>query len=501
MRRYCLFGITLNVTLLATASLAQEADSSLPSPVTPVIELQDVHPNNWAFSSLQQLQERYQCLQGYPDQTFRGEKAITRYEFAAFLNRCLSELEENITSEEQAMIERLEREFIRELAILRGKVDAVTARVRESEITQFSTNTKLRGVVNFVATNSSQTEENQEIVFQTRTRLNFESSFTGRDRLLTRLTGGNSITPDLASGSSEFTQTHQWRGNSDNELFLDKLTYRFPLSDKTFAIVSATGGEHRDYNLAANPFFDDGNAGTTTLSTFAQRNPILSLGGGTGIALSQEITPSILLSGGYYTPEASDPEKGLFNGSYSTGVALQWEARERVSLSFNYLHSYFEQGEFGFNDGLSNPSTVVGTAIVNETLRQFPTVSNAYGLELFWQPQTKFGIGGRVGYTDIKAIDHGDGEIWNYSLSLVFSDFGQENNLGGIIIGAQPYLANLGANTDLPSDIPWHLEGFYKWQLSDQVSLTPGLIWHLNPNQDETEASVFTSTMRMTISF
>ncbi|MFP4254886.1 MAG: iron uptake porin [Halothece sp.] len=500
MRRYCLFWITLNVTLLATASQAQEADSSLSSPVTPVIELQDVHPTDWAFSSLQQLQERYQCLQGYPDQTFRGEQPITRYEFAALLNHCLSQLEEDITSEEQAIIDRLETEFIQELAILRGRVDAVTARVRELEITQFSPNTKLRGVVNFVATESSQAEQNQDLVFQTRSRLNFESSFTGRDRLLTRFTAGNSITPDLASGSSEFTQTHQWRGNSDNDLFLDKLTYRFPLSDHTLAMISATGGEHRDYQIATNPFFDDGNAGTTTLSNFAQRNPILSLGGGTGIALSQEIPPSVSLGVGYYSLDSSNPEKGLFDGSYSTGVALQWETRERLSLSFNYLYSQFEQGEFGFNDGLDSPSPIMGTAIVNETLRQFPTVSNAYGLELFWQPQPKLGIGGQFGYTDIQTSDNGDGEIWNYSLSLVLPDLGKENNLGGIIIGAQPYLGNF-ANQDFPNATPWHLEAFYQWQISDQTAVTPGFIWHLNPNQDAAEANVFTSTMRMTVTF
>ena len=500
MRRSYLFLIILNATLLATASPTKaQPHPSLSSPITPVQELQDVDPTAWAFSSLQQLQARYQCLQSYPDQTFRGKQAITRYEFAGMLNNCLTQLDSQISPEDQAIIDRLQTEFIRELAILRGEVDAVTARVRELEVTQFSPSTKLRGVVNFVATNSSQAEKNQEIVFQTRTRLNFETSFTGRDRLLTRFTAGNSLTPNLASGSSEFTQTHQWRGNTENKVLLSKLTYRFPISQNTLAMVSATGGEHRDYNLAANPFFDDGNAGTTTLSNFAQRNPILSFGGGTGVAFSQEINPSLLLGAGYYALEASDSQAGLFDGSYSTGISLKWEAEENLSLSFNYIHSYFEQGEFGFSDGLSNP--VVGTAIVNETLTQFPTVSNAYGLEVFWQPQQKFGIGGRVGYTDIKAINHEDGEIWNYSFSLVFPDFGQENNLGGIIIGAQPYLANWGKNTNFPSDIPWHLEGFYKWQISDQVSLTPGLIWNFNPNQDQTEANIFTSTMRMTVTF
>jgi hypothetical protein len=501
MRRYPLLLLTLTITLLARGQQAKAQNgTSLSSPVTPVTELRDVQPTDWAFSALQQLQQRYQCIQGYPDQTFRGEQAITRYEFATFLNRCLSQLEANISAEEKSTIQRLQNEFARELAILRGKVDAATARVRELELTQFSTTTKLHGIVNFVVTNSDQAQEETGVVLQARSRLNFNTSFTGRDLLLTRLTAGNSITSDLANNTSELTQTHQWRGNTDNELTLSKLSYRFPLAENTRAIFTARGGQHADYNTpAVNPFFEDGNAGTTTLSTFAQRNPILSLGGGSGLAFSHIMNDSLLLGVGYYTLDASNPEEGLFNGSYSTGVRLKWNVTEQFSLGLNYLHSYFEQGEFSFSDGLSEPSAIVGTAVVNDTLDPFPTVTNAYGVELFWQANPKLAFGGRLGYTDVKAIGEGEGEIWNYAFSVVFPHIGNRGNLGGIIIGAQPYLGSLEGNPQLSNDIPWHLEGFYKWQVSDHIALTPGVIWHLNPNQDDATADILTSTLRMTI--
>jgi len=503
MRRYSLW-LTLTLTLLASwfQSNAQ-AEASLTSPIIPVTQLKDVERTDWAFSALQQLQQRYQCIQGYPDQTFRGTQTMTRYEFAALLHRCLSQLQANTRSQEQSIIQRLQTEFARELAILRGKVDAVTARVRELELTQFSPTTKLDGVVNFVPTTSSQAGEDSGVVLQARSRLNFNTSFTGRDLLLTRLTGGNSVTPKLANGTPELTQTHQWRGNTDNELILSKLSYRFPIGESAIARVTPKGGHHADYNMpAVNPFFEDTNAGTTTLSTFAQRNPILSLGGGTGIALSYQMSDSLVLGAGYYTLDASNAETGLFNGSYSTGIRLKWEASQNLSFGLNYLHSDFEQGEFGFNDGLTEDSSaIVGTAVLNNTLDQFPTVTNAYGVEVFWQANSNLGFGGRLGYTDIKALNHGDGEAWNYSISVVFPDLGQANNLGGIIFGAQPYLGSLDGNFEFNNDIPWHLEGFYQWQVSDQVSITPGLIWHLNPNQDQTEADIITATMRMTLTF
>lgn len=503
MHRCYLILITLTITLLASISKSNaQADASLPSPIIPVRELKDVEPGDWAFSALQQLQQRYQCLQGYPDETFRGRQAINRYEFAAFLNRCLTQLETSIRSEEQATIQRLQTEFAQELAILRGKVDAVTARVRELEVTQFSPTTKLHGVVNFVATNSAQAGEDSGVALQARSRLNFNTSFTGRDLLLTRFTVGNSITPDLADGSSEFSQTHQWRGNTNNEVTLSKLSYRFPIGENAIAILTPQGGYHGDYNTpAVNPFFEDANAGTTTLSTFAQRNPILSLGGGSGLAMSYKLNEDLMLGAGYYAPEASNTDSGLFNGSYSTGLRVKWDAADDLSLGVNYLHSYFQQGEFGFNDGLPDDSTVVGTATVNNTLAQFPTVTNAYGIEMLWQANPKLAFGGRFGYTDVKALGLGNGEIWNYSFSVILPKLGQGNDLAGMIIGAQPYLGILEGNPQLNNEIPWHLEGFYRWQVSDQVSITPGIIWHPNPNQDPKEADVVTSTVRMTVTF
>ncbi|NBD33189.1 MAG: iron uptake porin [Cyanobacteria bacterium] len=503
MYRYPLILLSLSVPFLVKVSTVQaQPNPTLSAPVIPVTDLKDIKSTHWAFSALQKLQREYQCVAGYPDQTFRGERALSRYEFAALLNHCLSQLETKLLAEEPAIVQRLQTEFAQELSILRGRVDGVTARVRELEITQFSTTTKLQGVVNFVVTSSDQTEAATKVGLQARSRLNFKTSFTGRDSLLTRLTAGNSTTPDLANDTSELTQTHQWRGDTDNELILSKLSYRFPLSEKTHAFFTAQGGRHADYNApAVNPFLEDDNAGTTTLSTFAQRNPILSLGGGTGVAVSHYLHDSLHLGVGYYTPNAQNPETGFGKGSYSTGLRLKWEATEDLSFGLNYLHSYFQEGDFGFTDGQSALETIVGTAVVNDTLAAFPTVTNAYGVEVFWQANSKLGFGGRLGYTDVKALGQGDGEIWNYAVSIVFPDLGHQDNLGGIIVGAQPYLGYFKSNSRLTNDIPWHIEGFYKWQLSDHVALTPGIIWHLNPNQDRRQADIVTSTMRMTITF
>jgi len=78
---------------------------------------------------LQSLVERYGCIAGYPDSTYRGNRALTRYEFAAGLNACLDRVNELIaaatsevvTREDLATLQRLQEEFAAELATLRGR--------------------------------------------------------------------------------------------------------------------------------------------------------------------------------------------------------------------------------------------------------------------------------------------------------------------------------------------------------------------------------------------
>ncbi|MGK7914955.1 MAG: S-layer homology domain-containing protein, partial [Prochloraceae cyanobacterium] len=48
--------------------------------VTNVNQLRDVSPADWAYEALRSLVDRYGCIVGYPDQTYRGGKALSRYE-------------------------------------------------------------------------------------------------------------------------------------------------------------------------------------------------------------------------------------------------------------------------------------------------------------------------------------------------------------------------------------------------------------------------------------
>jgi hypothetical protein len=145
----------ISVPLVAAASAAgaQAADLSLSGvnryasqeQVTSISQFSDVKPTDWAYQALSNLVDRYGCVAGYPNGTFKGGQAMTRWEAAALLNACLDRVTE--TTDE---LKRLMKEFQKELAVLRGRVDGLEARVGELEANQFSTTTKLTGQATFV---------------------------------------------------------------------------------------------------------------------------------------------------------------------------------------------------------------------------------------------------------------------------------------------------------------------------------------------------------------
>ncbi|MBE9250168.1 carbohydrate porin [Dolichospermum sp. LEGE 00240] len=146
-------------TLATNQSSQTTTDSTEMSQVTSVSQLSDVQPNDWGFNALQSLVERYGCIKGYPNQTFRGNRATTRFEFASGLNTCLNQINELITQgtgdlvrkEDLATIERLKEEFGNELAQVRGRLDNLESRIGDVEANQFSTTAKLSGqVVSYV---------------------------------------------------------------------------------------------------------------------------------------------------------------------------------------------------------------------------------------------------------------------------------------------------------------------------------------------------------------
>ena len=516
--------------------------------VTSVSQLSDVRPTDWAFQALQSLVERYGCIAGYPDGTFRGNRAMTRYEFAAGLNACLDRVSELIragttnlaTRDDLAALQRLQEEFAAELATLRGRVDALEARTAELEANQFSTTTKLTGEAIFALSddfggdinvfgrdNTNLGSDNNETVFQQRVRLNLNTSFTGRDLLLTRLQVGNGRSFNLGA-TREGTQTWNFVGRTDNVVALDTLLYKFPVGQRLNVTLAANAVVWDDILPTVNPYFEDFDGGNGSLSTFGQRNPIYRLGGGSGIGFDYAFGGRGLLGGvfgptslsfGYLASNAASPARGagLTNGDYAAMGQLTFTPGRNFQVAFNYNHGYFSRGNFGFDNGLSNGQGSLGgftgTGVANslnglsegfDGFRGRKVVSDSYGAQASLRLSPRFILGGWAGLTNARIIGIGDAKIWNYAVTLALPDLGKEGNLLGFVVGREPYLDKLEAASSLRSfrnDDSYHVEGFYKFQLSDNISVTPGVIWVTNPNQDDRNDDIIIGTLRTTFTF
>ncbi|NEO95744.1 MAG: iron uptake porin, partial [Moorea sp. SIO3G5] len=251
--------------------------------VTSVSQLRDVSPGDWAYEALRSLVERYGCIAGYPNRTFRGNRATTRYEFAAGLNACLNQIErliaastaDFITREDLETLQRLIQEFEAELATLGARVDNLEGRVAFLEDHQFSTTTKLKGEVIFTLAgafgeeqaeaeervlddddiddegNDAQEGIDENITFSDRVRLNFDTSFTGKDRLRTRLQAGNFTQLSSVTGTDSARLGHDAGGGNDVEI--TELHYRFPIGKKLKAYVGTTGLDLHDIFNPTNP--------------------------------------------------------------------------------------------------------------------------------------------------------------------------------------------------------------------------------------------------------
>ncbi|MEW6491401.1 MAG: iron uptake porin, partial [Cyanobacteriota bacterium] len=213
--------------------LVSETDSLTTSETEPmaqvnsVSQLSDVQPTDWAFQALQNLVERYGCIAGYPDGTFRGNRTMTRYEFAAGLNACLERLTLRIasdttnfvTKEDLATLQRLQQEFAPQLATLRSRVDTLETRAAELEANQFSPTTKLTGTVAFSVRDSFAGEDiidtskpsdiidaNANTVLNYGLNLDFLTSFTGQDTLRIRLESSNATSLISRTSGTQTTE-------------------------------------------------------------------------------------------------------------------------------------------------------------------------------------------------------------------------------------------------------------------------------------------------------
>lgn len=477
------------------------------SQVTSVSQLSDVRPTDWAFQALQSLVERYGCIVGYPDGTYRGNRALTRYEFAAGVNACLDQVTKQISSatstfvtkDDLAILQRLQEEFAAELATLRGRVDGLEARTAELEANQFSTTTKLAGEAIFLASDSfgdgiGLRDDKTSTTLGYRVRLNFNTSFTGKDLLRTRLQARNVANYGAATATGTNMARVALTGEDGSQFSLDQLWYRFPAGNAT--VWFGPKGLRLDDVAELTTPLESPSSGA--ISAFGRYNPAVFRGPeGAGAAIKYNFgavraTVAYLASDG----DAPNPAngRGVFDGSFSALGQLNFSLSKFIDIGATYNRKYNRGGDVAIMGG-------TGSALANRPFGQISTASDNFGVQLNLKPSPRFQLGGWYGYTKAhqeRGADR-DATIQNGALFLALPDFGKPGNLLGFIAGVPPKVTESDVRRD--RDTSYHLEGFYRFQVNDFISVTPGVYVILNPEHNKQNDDIWVGVLRTTFSF
>jgi outer membrane protein assembly factor BamA len=126
-------------------------------------------------------------------------------------------------------------------------------------------------------------------------------------------------------------------------------------------------------------------------------------------------------------------------------------------------------------------------------------VANTYGAQVNFKLTDTLELGGGIAYSNIRGISfRPDFEVWSYQGTLALRDFGGEGNLLGVLAGVLPYTRDLLGQT---RDTSFLGEVFYRFNLSDRISLTPSVIVATDPLNNNNNDTTVIGALRTTFRF
>lgn len=500
-------------------SNSESDDDNLPEDeserVTSVSELSDVQTSDWAYQALQNLVEKYGIVAGYPDGTFQGERALSRYEFAAALDATIKKIEQLVTAnvEDKAKqqdletLRKLQEQFASELTALQGRVDKLEGRTDYLENHQFSTTVILGGEAIFAAANAfgggPPGTGKANTVLNYLTRLQIVASFTGKDRLRMELAGGNFDNLGFASPDALNTNTVllSYQAGTNNNIQLAMAEYRFAaFGDRAVFTFRPVGFSLSSVLSANSPYFDTGRG---SISRFGEANPVFKIGAlDAGLGMDLLLGNRARLQVAYGTRRTNNSDDGFIFGknAHATGIQFLLLPGNSVLTGISYVYNYSPDGRL---------NTFTGSAIADAS-GFIDQRSNIHALSgtLQWRisPKLTFATwGGIVG--TYAAATQAFAVSTNYMFSLGISDpFGRRGDLLALMVGQPPRLIRVlgfvGANGGLLEDSSsFHLEGFYRLTVNNRISITPGFFMVTNPGNIENNKTIYVGVLRTTFRF
>lgn len=477
--------------------------------ITNVNELRDVQATDWAYEALRSLIEKYGCIVGYPDRTYRGERALSRWEFAAGLNACITTIErllqENVAvlKSDLDTLKRLAEEYQGELAATGARIENIESRMAYLEDHQFSTTSYFGGEVILGLADAG--GGNPPGTGQANTVLNYlarfgvVTSFTGKDILRFTISSGNFDNFGFANSSSlnTYAALLSYQDGLQNNAIIDNLEYRFAAFDDNVVFTVKPVGFSLTSVLTGNsPYFD---AGRGSLSRFGQVNSLFYIGAlDGGVGFDWLIADPVRLQVAYGTRDSGSPEEGITGANHSAlGVQLLFKPADTVLAGINYIDAYSSTGALDTFTGSFNADT---SGLILE-----PSKIYAVGTSLQWRVLDNLTFAGWGGYVVTHSLKSSDKfAVSNaYSVSLGWSDpFNREGDLLAFIFG-QPLTLQAGNGLFFGEDnaTAYQYEVFYRLKIKDRIDITPGFFIVTHPGSRAENQTIYVGAIRTTFRF
>jgi len=438
---------------------------------------------------------------------------MTRFEAAALLNACLDRITE-VTDETR----RLLNEFERELAVIKGRVDGLEARVGTLEAQQFSTTTKLEGQASFAlgANNFGGDWDNHGINLQDQssegigaTTLNYDlqlalvTSFTGEDTLLTVLRSGNfGNTAFVGGGTIERGEdssvdvaasnlsTLEFASGSGDTVFIDKLFYQLPLGNNLTATVGPLVGQEDMLAIWPSAYASEASSTVLDYTTLGGAPGAYSKNLGAGAGIWWQSDDGFAISANYVAAngangnpnnEDNDEREGDCGG-IATDCSLG-------SATVQIGYAADQWGIAGAYTWLQDSSLIAyGTSFLTSSFAGAEgNQANAFALSGYWMPEetgfipsVSVGWGYNTHSYDDDAPNGAITESQSWTVGLEWNDAFFEGNAAGIAVGQGVMATELEDDTT-PDDGNYVWEGWYRFQVTDNISITPAVFYLSRP--------------------
>jgi len=370
---------------------------------------------------------------------------------------------------------------------------------------------------------------NTGVSFGSKVTLGLNTSFTGKDLLRTTLAYNNIVSPAFRGGdntASSLAYDNYGNGTfaeglnfSSSSIYLEKLYYKFPVNNLNFT-VGVSGMQVKDilattgtfYNPTISNFFgtsDPGIYGDVATSGQAGLgfNWQISKNFNWGVAYIAQSGAVNGQSGGGTAPggggavvQQASGTQGLF--SLGNSITTQFAFKSDTGNVIAALAYSYRNGN-ALAPGLNNSNGQYFGGVNFGTLNAFGSLngsvgSNNIGFSIGWAASPNFTLNASygIGFLSFAGAPglstSGTATVQSWKIASSFPNLFAKGNELGLAVGQVPFVtAATGTVLNGPADSGnFAFEGYYKFQLTDNISITPGIYLVTNQQQNVGDGTV-----------